>query len=111
DVVFYYSTCGWMMWNWMVSSLALGASIVLYDGSPFAGGAQRLWQIAEQEGITVFGSSAKYFASCETEGLKPIRDFELSALKSILSPGSPLAHESFDYIYRDVKADLCLSSI
>lgn len=111
DVVFYYTTCGWMMWNWLVSSLALGATVVLYDGSPFASGAEGLWHMAEQEGVTVFGSSAKYYASCEKEGLKPARDFDLSKLKSLLSTGSPLAHESFDYIYRDVKADVCLSSI
>lgn len=111
DVVFYYTTCGWMMWNWLVSSLALGATIVLYDGSPFAGGAEGLWRIAEQEGVSVFGSSAKYYASCEKDGLKPARQFDLKTLKSLLSTGSPLAHESFDYIYRDIKADVCLSSI
>lgn len=111
DVVFYYTTCGWMMWNWLVSSLALGATIVLYDGSPFAGGAERLWHMAEQEAVTIFGSSAKYYASCEKEGLKPAREFDLSKLKTLLSTGSPLAHESFDYIYRDIKADVCLSSI
>jgi acetoacetyl-CoA synthetase len=111
DVVFYYTTCGWMMWNWLVSSLALGATIVLYDGSPFAGGAEGLWHMAEQEGVSVFGSSAKYYASCEKEGLKPVRQFDLSKLKSVLSTGSPLSHESFDYVYRDIKADVCLSSI
>lgn len=111
DVVFYYTTCGWMMWNWLVSSLSLGATVVLYDGSPFADGAEGLWHMAEQEGVTVFGSSAKYYASCEKDGLKPAREFDLSRLKSLLSTGSPLAHESFDYIYRDVKADVCLSSI
>ncbi|MGJ8687975.1 MAG: acetoacetate--CoA ligase [Gammaproteobacteria bacterium] len=111
DVVFYYTTCGWMMWNWLVSSLALGATIVLYDGSPFAGEAETLWHMAEQEGVTVFGSSAKYYASCEKEGLRPERQFDLSQLRSVLSTGSPLSHESFDYVYRDIKADVCLSSI
>tara|TARA_R110001592_G_scaffold134556_3_gene350321 strand:+ start:11030 stop:13036 length:2007 start_codon:yes stop_codon:yes gene_type:complete len=111
DVVFYYTTCGWMMWNWLVSNLALGATIVLYDGSPFAGGAEALWHMAEQEGVSVFGSSAKYYASCEKEGVKPVRQFDLSKLKSVLSTGSPLSHESFDYVYRDIKADVCLSSI
>ncbi|MGQ9425151.1 acetoacetate--CoA ligase [Gilvimarinus sp. F26214L] len=111
DVVFYYTTCGWMMWNWLVSTLALGATIVLYDGSPFAGGPKRLWQLAEKEGISVFGASAKYYAACEKARLRPGHQFDLGQLRALLSTGSPLAHESFDYVYREIKADLCLASI
>ncbi|MFE8071717.1 acetoacetate--CoA ligase [Marinobacteraceae bacterium S3BR75-40.1] len=111
DRVFYYTTCGWMMWNWLVSSLALGATVVLYDGSPFAPGPESLWDMAEAEGITVFGASAKYYAACEKAGLKPAESHNLDPLKAVLSTGSPLSHESFEYIYRDIKQDLCLSSI
>ena len=111
DVVFYYTTCGWMMWNWLISSLALGATVVLYDGSPFARKGNILWDIAEREGISVFGTSAKYLAALEKIGVKPGATHQLPALKAILSTGSPLAHESFDYVYRDIKSDLCLSSI
>ena len=111
DVIFYYTTCGWMMWNWLTSALATGAAVVLYDGSPFAGGAERLWKMAEQEGITIFGASAKYYASCEKAGYLPGRECDLDRLRSVLSTGSPLSHESFDYIYSDIKRDLCVSSI
>lgn len=111
DVVFYYTTTGWMMWNWLVSTLALGATAVLYDGSPMAPTPDVLWHLAEEHGITVFGASAKYYAGCEKNGLKPRQSHGLEPLKAILSTGSPLAHESFDYIYRDVKSDVCLSSI
>jgi len=111
DVVFYYTTCGWMMWNWLVSTLALGATIVLYDGSPFARKPDVLWDIAERENISVFGTSAKYIAALEKVGIKPVTSHRLTALKTILSTGSPLAHESFDYVYRDIKSDVCLSSI
>ncbi|MDI1302867.1 MAG: acetoacetate--CoA ligase [bacterium] len=111
DVVFYYTTCGWMMWNWLVSTLALGATIVLYDGSPFARKPDILWDIAERENISVFGTSAKYIAALEKVGIKPVTSHKLTALKTILSTGSPLAHESFDYVYRDIKTDVCLSSI
>ncbi|MGH8493551.1 MAG: acetoacetate--CoA ligase [Moraxellaceae bacterium] len=111
DVVFYYTTCGWMMWNWLVSTLALGATVVLYDGSPFAHKADILWDIAEREKISVFGTSAKYIAALEKVGAKPRESHDLSALKAMLSTGSPLAHEGFDYVYRDIKSDVCLSSI
>ncbi len=111
DTIFYYTTCGWMMWNWLVSSLMTGATVVLFDGSPFHPGPEVLWDMAEQEGVTVFGTSAKYLAALEKAGVKPDRSHKLTALKSILSTGSPLAHESFDYVYRDIKQDLCLSSI
>lgn len=111
DTIFYYSTCGWMMWNWLVSALALGATVVLFDGSPFAPKPEVLWDIAEQEGISIFGTSAKYIAALEKAGCKPGQTHKLPRLKAVLSTGSPLAHEGFDYVYRDIKADLCLSSI
>jgi len=111
DVSFYYTTCGWMMWNWMVSGLALGASLMLFDGSPFSPRPSILWELAAQEKIRIFGASAKYYAACEKAGLHPGRDYDLSRLDALLSTGSPLAHESFEYLYRDVKEDVCLSSI
>ncbi|WP_431689076.1 acetoacetate--CoA ligase [Hahella sp. NBU794] len=111
DRIFYYTTCGWMMWNWLVSSLAIGATLVLYDGSPFHPSPSHLFDIAQEENINVFGSSAKFYAACEKNHLKPAQTHRLDSLRAMLSTGSPLAHESFDYIYRDVKADVCLSSI
>jgi acetoacetyl-CoA synthetase len=111
DRLFYFTTCGWMMWNWLVSGLACNATIYLYDGSPFHAKPDILWDMAEKEQITHFGASAKYFAAAEKASVKPIKDRDLSSLRTILSTGSPLAPESFDYIYRDVKNDVCLSSI
>src|SRR5690606_28508078 len=111
DRIFYFTTCGWMMWNWLVSSLAVGATVMLYDGSPFHPGPEGLWKYAEEEGISVFGTSAKYIAALEKSGLKPREQFDLSRLRAILSTGSPLLPESFDYVYRDIKEDLQLSSI
>jgi acetoacetyl-CoA synthetase len=100
-----------MMWNWLVSSLALGATLVLYDGSPFHPDRGALWRMAQDEKITIFGTSARYIAAIESEGLKPIRDYDLSNLRTILSTGSPLILESFYYVYRDIKQDVQLSSI
>ena len=111
DRIFYFTTCGWMMWNWLVSSLALGATVVLYDGSPFCPEPRSLMDMAEQEKVTVFGTSAKYIAALEKAGVKPKESHDLSSLKAILSTGSPLLHESFDYIYRDIKQDVRVSSI
>lgn len=111
DTLFYYTTCGWMMWNWLVSGLALGASLVLFDGSPFHPGAERLIDLIDAENISLFGTSAKFIAALEKAGAKPRETHSLIRLKAILSTGSPLAHESFEYVYRDIKADLCLSSI
>ena len=111
DVLFYYTTCGWMMWNWLVSGLATGCTVLLYDGSPFHPRPNILWNIAEEEGISIFGTSAKYIAALEKVGEKPHETHNLEKLKAVLSTGSPLAHESFEYVYRDIKADLCLSSI
>ncbi|NHM26549.1 acetoacetate--CoA ligase [Desulfofundulus sp. TPOSR] len=111
DTIFYFTTCGWMMWNWLVSSLAVGATVLLFDGSPFYPEAGALWKLAQDEGITVFGTSAKYLASLEKAGVKPGKSYNLSKLKAILSTGSPLPVESFEYVYRDIKEDVCLSSI
>jgi acetoacetyl-CoA synthetase len=109
--IFYFTTCGWMMWNWLASALASGAAVVLYDGSPFHPGPGQLFDMAEQERINVFGTSAKYIAAAEKAGVEPVRTHDLPELRAILSTGSPLAPESFDYVYRSVKKDVCLSSI
>ncbi|MBX6330333.1 MAG: acetoacetate--CoA ligase [Gemmatimonadaceae bacterium] len=111
DRIFYFTTCGWMMWNWLISSLAVGATVVLYDGAPLAPSAEILWDMAAAERVTVFGTSAKYLALAEKAGLAPARTHDLSALRAILSTGSPLAPHSFDYVYRDVKRDVHLASI
>jgi len=111
DTIFYFTTCGWMMWNWLVSSLALGARVFLYDGSPFYPDPGALWQMAQDEKITIFGTSAKYLAALEKAGVKPKESYDLTSLKAILSTGSPLSAESFEFVYRDIKDDLCLSSI
>jgi acetoacetyl-CoA synthetase len=109
--IFYFTTCGWMMWNWLVSSLALGATIVLYDGSPFAPWPDILWDMCEEEQVSVFGTSAKYLTLLEKEGVKPREGRSLEKLRAILSTGSPLTPDSFDFVYRDIKADLQLASI
>lgn len=111
DCLFYYTTCGWMMWNWQASGLALGATLVLYDGSPFHPGPQRLLDLIDNEGISIFGTSAKYLAALEKAGEQPRLSHRLERLKVLLSTGSPLSPESYDYVYREIKADLCLSSI
>ena len=111
DVLFYFTTCGWMMWNWLVSGLAVGATLVLYDGAPLAPDPAQLWRMAEAERVTVFGTSAKYLAVLEKEGVRPGAHFDLGALRTILSTGSPLAAHSFDFVYRDIKADVHLASI
>ena len=98
DVLFYFTTCGWMMWNWLVSGLALGATLVLYDGSPFEPSAERLIDLVDAENISIFGTSAKYLAALEKAGVEPNRSHQLSRLKAVLSTGSPLAHEGFDYV-------------
>ncbi len=111
DTIFYFTTCGWMMWNWLTCSLAAGASLVLFDGNPFHPDPGALWQMAQDEKITVFGTSAGYIAALQNAGVKPGSQYDLSALKSILSTGSPLSAEDFDFIYQEVKADLQLASI
>ena len=111
DRVFYFTTCGWMMWNWLVSCLSLGATLVLYDGAPLIRQRPILWDMAAAERITIFGTSAKWLALAEKEGLRPRETHDLSALNAVLSTGSPLAAHSFDYVYAHVKADVRLSSI
>ena len=111
DVVFYFTTCGWMMWNWLVSALASGATLALYDGSPFFPDGNALFDYADEVGITVFGVSAKYLDALQKSQLRPRETHRLDALKTILSTGSPLAAEGFDYVYSKIKRDVCLSSI
>lgn len=109
--LFYFTTCGWMMWNWLVSGLALGSTLILFDGSPFHPQQSILFDLIDEEGIDIFGASAKYYSACEKFDLKPIQSHQLSSLKTVLSTGSPLTHESFDYLYQQVKHDICVSSI
>ncbi|HPU80810.1 acetoacetate--CoA ligase [Accumulibacter sp.] len=115
DRIFYFTTCGWMMWNWLVSALASGAALLLYDGSPFVRGAGRpgtiLFDYADAERMTHFGTSAKFIDAIAKSGLQPRRTHRLDHLRVMFSTGSPLAPESFDYVYREIKADLLLASI
>ncbi len=111
DRLFYFTTCGWMMWNWLVSGLAVGATLLLYDGSPFVARGKILWEFAQSERISHFGTSAKYIDAIKKIALVPRKDFGLAPLRALFSTGSPLAPESFDYVYQCVKEDLCLSSI
>ena len=111
DRVFYFTTCGWMMWNWLVSGLAAGATLLLYDGSPFAGDNRILFDYADAESMTHFGTSAKFLDAAAKFGLKPRETHSLATVRAMFSTGSPLVPEGFDYVYRDIKADLQLSSI
>ncbi len=111
DAIFYFTTCGWMMWNWLVSSLAIGARVVLFDGSPFAPGPRVLWDMAERHGVSVFGTSAKYLAALEKAGERPGRSHDLSRLRTLLSTGSPLLPASYDFVYRDIHPNIQLASI
>ena len=111
DKLFFFTTCGWMMWNWLVSALATGCTVVLYDGSPFHRGPGALWNIVEREGVTVLGVSARYISAIDKSGLKPGTSHDLSSLRALLSTGSTLTHEGFRYIYRHVKPDLHLVSM
>ncbi|EPZ16431.1 acetoacetyl-CoA synthetase [Thauera terpenica 58Eu] len=111
DRVFYFTTCGWMMWNWLVSALAAEATLLLYDGSPFAGDNQILFDYADAEAMTHFGTSAKFIDAAAKFGLKPRETHKLDTVRAMMSTGSPLVPEGFDYVYRDIKADLQLSSI
>jgi acetoacetyl-CoA synthetase len=110
DRIFYFTTCGWMMWNWLVSSLAVGATVVLYDGAALPEETDILWRLCGEERLAIFGTSAKYLALAEKEGVRPAR-YDLRALRAILSTGSPLAPASYDWVYAAVKPDLRLSSI
>jgi len=111
DTIFYFTTCGWMMWNWLTSSLAVGATLVLYDGNPFHPHPGALWEMAQDEKITVFGTSAGYIAALQNSGVKPGKSYDLSTLRAVLSTGSPLSVEGFEFIYNEVKPDLQLASI
>ncbi len=111
DKLFYFSTCGWMMWNWLVSGLAAGATLLLYDGSPFYPSERVLFDYADAEGMTIFGTSAKYIDAVKKSGLQPRETHKLSALRAMLSTGSPLSAESFDFVSSGIKADMQLASI
>jgi acetoacetyl-CoA synthetase len=111
DRLFYFTTLGWMMWNWLVSGLASGATLILYDGSPFVGRGKLLFDFADETGMTHFGTSAKFIDAIAKAGLKPRETHRLEKLRTVLSTGSPLAPEGFDYVYKEVKGDVCLSSI
>ena len=111
DRVFYFTTCGWMMWNWLVSALASEATLLLYDGSPFYPSGNVLFDFADSEGMTLFGTSAKYLDACAKAGLAPRATHGLASLRTMTSTGSPLAPASFDYVYESIKKDLHLASI
>ena len=111
DKIFYFTTCGWMMWNWLISSLAVGATIVLYDGSPLYPDGTALLKMVDDLGITVFGTSAKYIASLESAGIKPKQISSFPKLRTILSTGSPLVEENFNFVYGEWKEDVQLASI
>ena len=111
DRLFYFTTCGWMMWNWLVSGMAARATLLLYDGSPFVDRGRILWELADAERMTHFGTSAKYIDAQKKIALVPRKDFSLATVRTMFSTGSPLSPESFDYVYQCVKDDLCLSSI
>jgi acetoacetyl-CoA synthetase len=111
DVVFYFTTCGWMMWNWLVSALSCGASLVLYDGSPFHPAPDRLWDLVDEFGITFFGTSAKFIDASRKADIAPSRTHQLSTLRTIASTGSPLVDEGFEYVYSSVKERVHLASI
>ena len=111
DTIFYFTTCGWMMWNWLTSSLAVGATLVLFDGNPFHPHPGALWEMAQDECVTIFGTSAGYIAALMNADVKPGKTYDLGSLRAVLSTGSPLSIEGFEYVYNEVKADLQLASI
>jgi acetoacetyl-CoA synthetase len=111
DKVFYFTTCGWMMWNWQMTGLASGATLLLYDGSPFYPSPNILWDYADAEGMTLFGTAAKYIDALNKHHVKPKQTHKLDSLRTMTSTGSPLVHESFDYVYNDIKSDIHLASI
>ncbi|MBW2434692.1 MAG: acetoacetate--CoA ligase [Deltaproteobacteria bacterium] len=111
DTLFYFTTCGWMMWNWLTCALGVGATLVLFDGNPFHPHPGALWQMAQDEKITVFGTSAGYIAALMNAGVKPGKTYDLAPLRAILSTGSPLSIEGFEFVYAEVKNDLQLASI
>ncbi|MBK8916105.1 MAG: acetoacetate--CoA ligase [Phycisphaerales bacterium] len=111
DSILYFTTCGWMMWNWLVSGLGVGATVVLFEGSPTHPTVHRLWELLAARRISVFGTSPKFLATCQKAHLRPVAEHDLSALRTILSTGSPLSEELFHYVYADVKPDVQLASI
>src|SRR4029450_13359827 len=111
DRLFYFTTCGWMMWNWLASGLAPKATLLLYDGSPFIDRGRILWELADAEKMTHFGTSAHYIEAQKKIALVPLKDFKLASVRTMFSTGSPLAPESFDYVYQCVKDDIQLASI
>lgn len=111
DRLFFFTTCGWMMWNWLVSGLAANATLVLFDGSPFLGRGNILFDYAAADEITHFGAGAKYYESLAKLKVNPGKTHKLRGLRAVMSTGSPLSPEGFEYIYRNIKADICLSSI
>jgi acetoacetyl-CoA synthetase len=111
DTIFYFTTCGWMMWNWLVSSLMTGATVFLFDGSPGHPNLGVLWEAAEKFGLSIFGTSPKYLSALEQNAIVPKEEYDLTSLKSVLSTGAPLSESNFNWVYKNVKADLQLSSI
>ncbi|MGR3218291.1 MAG: acetoacetate--CoA ligase [Candidatus Anammoxibacter sp.] len=111
DNIFYFTTCGWMMWNWLVSSLGVGATLVLFDGNPLYPDPGTLWRLAQDENITIFGTSAGYINALQNAGARPGREYDLKTLNTVLSTGSPLSVDGFEYVYREIKEDVQLSSI
>ncbi len=111
DRVFYFTTCGWMMWNWLVGALASGATILLFDGFPMYKKDDLLFEFASEEKATLFGISAKYIDALSNSGVVPKNNYDFSKLKTICSTGSPLSKEGYQYVYRKIKKDVHLSSI
>ena len=111
DTIFYFTTCGWMMWNWLMSSLFVGSTVVLFDGSPGYPDMSVLWKMAQDLKVSIFGTSAKYIAMCEKSQVRPGARFDLAPLKAVCSTGSPLSIEAFEWVYREVKSDVQLASI
>ena len=111
DRITYITTCSWMMWNWLLSSLAVGATVVLYDGNPLYPDAEAMWKLIQDEKITIFGTSATYINYLQKQGIRPGRDYDLSSLREISQTGSPLSAEGFEYVYREIKEDLHFNSI
>ncbi|MCY4275108.1 MAG: acetoacetate--CoA ligase [Gammaproteobacteria bacterium] len=111
DVLFFFTTCGWMMWNWLVGALASGSTLILYDGSPFFPAENAMWDMSERLDISIFGTSARFISACAKQGLTPGKDYDLSAMRILLSTGSPLTSKGFDYVYQNIKEDVQLSSM
>lgn len=111
DRIFYFTTCGWMMWNWLITALASNATLLLFDGNPFYPDGKVLWEFTSKHNAMLFGTSAKYIDALKNDNIRPDEDFDLTALKVITSTGSPLVHESFDYVYSSIKKDVHLASI